>query len=92
MAKRTKGPVELVEPRMQETVISWYRGAKIIEVQTTCRSDMCLFERKGWKPVEGKEGKAALPYRIYRVPRKALTVRAASSVARKRPGPPRRKS
>lgn len=89
MKKKSKAP-ERVEPKFQETSVSWYAKAKMIDVYTTSHSEICLFKRRGWKPIDGKEGEQALPYLIFRIPRRALTLRSAKSVATKRPGPPRK--
>jgi hypothetical protein len=69
-----------VPKRVQETSIAWYRGQKQVHVHTTNNSDICLLKRRGWEAVEGLEAEAALPYLIFRLPRRALTIRSKKSV------------
>lgn len=77
--KKKIGPAD-VGKRFQETSISWYRGQKQVAVHTTNNSDICLLRKRGWEEVGGAEGAAALPYLIFRIPRRALTIRSKRSV------------
>ncbi len=81
--KKNKTP-ERVDPRFQETAINWYAKSKMIDVYTTSNSEACLLKRRGWKPVGGAEGEAAKPYLIFRIPRRALSIRSARALATKK--------
>jgi hypothetical protein len=73
---RSKGTTTPVVPKEQETAVAWYRGAKVVEIMTTCYSDICLLKRRGWVPETGKAAKEAEPYLIFKLPRKSITFRS----------------
>ena len=76
----------LVEREFQETAVVWYVYAKMIEVCTTDSSTIAMLEKRGWEAEGGKTGKDAEPYKVFRMPRRALTFRSRKSVETKRKG------
>jgi hypothetical protein len=83
MAKAKK-ETPYVEKAVQETVMTRYRLDRTWNVYTTNHSDICLFKRRGWKPVEGKEAEAALPYLIFRIPLNKVSIRSNTKRKTKR--------
>jgi hypothetical protein len=83
-AKRSSGTPEKVDPKIQETAMGWYAKAKVVDIYTTAYSEICLLKRRGYVPVEGKDGEEAKPYLLFRVPRRAITIRSARAVATKK--------
>lgn len=79
-AVRQTGTPEQVPKQDQETVICWYKGAKLVDVHSTSYTEICLLKRRGWHPLEGKDGSAAAPYLVFRLPRKAITIRSKRSL------------
>ena len=74
--KLRPGRIPPVDTYVQETSICAYRNAKVWDIYTTNHSFICLMKRRGWEPVKGKDAKAALPYLIFRLPTRSLTIRS----------------
>ena len=76
-SNRKKKPVHTDVPKeVQETVLYWYRGQKMVKVHSTNNSDIKLLQRRGWEPMTGPEAEVALPYLIYVLPRRSITFRS----------------
>ena len=74
--KLRAGRIPPVDTFVQETSITAYRNAKVWDIYTTNNSFICLMKRRGWEPVKGAEAKAALPYLVFRLPTRSLTIRS----------------